>query len=198
MYTTTFHDLRDDTDEQIVERVAYQELLRSEILPDEPPIDVRQVIAQTRSLPARIRRLSFRVRDGEGNLVANATTTIDAESDNPDVLEVGINVLPPHRRNGVATQLLRDVVELARREGKTRLLGTTFPEIEAGGAFAAAVGAEAKQASHMNHLPLAEVDRPMLERWVPMPRPAARTTSCTGGTGTCPTRTWTAGSTSCS
>jgi GNAT superfamily N-acetyltransferase len=165
-YTTTFHDLRDDTDEQITERVAYQQKLRSEILPDDPPIDVAQAIASTRAQPARLRRLSFRVRDTHGNLVANATALIDDEDDNPDLLQCGINVLPAHRRQGIATTLLADVVELAQREGKTRLLGQTFPQVPAGGAFAEAVGAEAKQATHMNHLPLAEVDRPMLERWV--------------------------------
>jgi mycothiol synthase len=57
-------------------------------------------------------------------------------------------------------------VAVARAEGRTRLLGNTFGTVPAGNAFAAEVGAEMKTAQHLNHLPTAEVDRSLLERWV--------------------------------
>jgi GNAT superfamily N-acetyltransferase len=165
-YTITFHDPLEDSDEVIAERVAYTNLMHREILPDDPPIDLAQSIAAIRAAPKRIRRMSFRVRDAEGALVANATTSIDPDDDNPDILWAGINVLPPHRRRGLGTRLLAELVGLAEQEGKTRIVGNTFDEVEAGAAFATAIGAESKQAVHTNHLPMEDVNRTQLEGWV--------------------------------
>ena len=167
VYTITLHDPREDDAEALAERVAYTNLLRQELLRDDPPVSVEQVAAALAAQPARLRTYAFRARDAGGELVGNATTTVDAdERDNPDVLAAGINVLPAHRRNGLGTRLLAELVDLATHLGKTRIVGDTFEGIDAGPAFATAVGASAKQANHLNHLPLAEVDRPMLERWV--------------------------------
>ncbi len=165
-FTITFHDQRHDTDDEIAERVAYLDRLRQELLPDDPPTSVEQAIAANRASPEHIRRLSFRARDPEGALVGNASTSIDPDDDNPDVLMAGINVLPEWRRKGLASLLLGELVGLAEREGKTRLIGQTFGAIESGRHFASAAGAVAKQEWHLNHLPISDVDRPMLERWV--------------------------------
>jgi GNAT superfamily N-acetyltransferase len=165
-YTITRHDPRQDTDDEIAERVAYANLLRSEILPDDPPQTAEQAAAAIRNSPARVRHITFRVRDAGGALVANATSQLDPEDDNPDVLFAGINVLPGHRRHALGARLLDALVDVAREEGKTRLLGATYAGVPAGPSFVEAIGGEAKQAAHVNHLPLAEVDRPMLEGWV--------------------------------
>jgi GNAT superfamily N-acetyltransferase len=165
-YTITPHDPRQDTDDEIAELVAYANRLTAEVLPDDPEQTVEQATAAIRSSPPRIRHVSFRVRDEAGRLVANGTTRIDPEDDNPDVLWAGINVLEDHRRRGIGRRLLAEVVAVAEREAKSRLMGTTWPAVEAGDRFAEAMGAVARQRSHLNHLPLAEVDRPMLERWV--------------------------------
>jgi GNAT superfamily N-acetyltransferase len=164
-YTITRHDPLQDTDDEIAERVAFSNLMTQEVLPDDPPATVEQAIAAIRSSPERIRRISFRARDAGGVLVGAAGTNIDPEDDNPDVLFAGLNLLPDHRRQGLGTRLLAELVRFAIAEGKTRLIAHTV-EGRPGPEFAEAVGATTKQANHMNHLPLAEVDRPMLERWV--------------------------------
>ncbi len=164
-YTITRHDPLADTDDEIAERVAFGNVMTAEVLPDDPPATVEQAIAATRSAPARIRRISFRVRDADGTLVGSAGTNIDPEDDNPDVLFTGVNLLPEHRRQGLGSRLLAELVQVARAEGKSRLISYTV-EGRPGPEFAMATGATTKQAGHMNHLPLAEVDRPMLERWV--------------------------------
>ena len=166
-YTITFHDPLDDTDEEVAERVALTNELRAEVLPDDPDQSVEQAIAALRAAPRRIRRYSFRVRDAEGRLVGGASTSIDPDdTDNPDVLWISMNLVASARRQGLGTKLLGALAEIAEREGKTRLMGNTNEGWPSGPLFAAAAGATSKQANHMNHLPLAEVDRPMLERWV--------------------------------
>ena len=165
--TITLHDPTQDSPDELEERVAYTNQLRQEILPDDPPITVEQVAAALAAQPDRIRTYAFRLKDADGALVGNATTSVDAkDDDNPEVLVAGINLLPAHRRQGHGARLLAELVALARELGKTRIVGDTFEGAEAGPAFAEAVGATPRQANHLNHLPLAEVDRPMLERWV--------------------------------
>ena len=167
MFTIRLHDPKDDRDDEVAERVALGNVLKDELLPDDPDSTVEQAIAALRSQPERIRRFSFRARDADGRLVALAGTNIDPDNDdNPDVLWAGINILPDARRQGLGTRLLAELVALARAEGRTRLIGSTMGGREDGEAFAKAVGAVSRQATHLNHLPLAEVDRPMLERWV--------------------------------
>lgn len=165
-YTITRHDPRHDTDDEIAERVVYANRLRSEVLPDDPDETVEQTAAAIRTSPPRLRHVAFRVRDEDGQLVANAGTRIDPEDDNPDVLWAWINVLPAHRRSGIGRRLLAELLDVAEAEGCSRLLGSTWERVPAGASFAEAFGAVARQAAHLNHLPLAEVDRPMLERWV--------------------------------
>ena len=167
MFTITLHDPTQDTADELAERVAYTNLLRQEVFPDDPPITVQQVAAALAAQPDRIRTYAFRLKDPDGALVGNATTSVDAtEKDNPEVLFAGINVLPAHRRRGHGARLLAELVALATDLDKTRIVGDTFDGVDAGHAFAEAIGALPRQANHLNHLPLAEVDRSLLERWV--------------------------------
>ena len=166
-YKITVHDPKNDTDDEIAERVAFHNLLQEEVLPGEPPTPVDQAIASLRAIPERMRMWSFRARDEEGRLVGGASTSFDPDhDDNPDVFWVGLNVHPAHRRRGLGSRLLSELVALAGEQGRTRLIGGTNERVPAGAAFASAIGAEAKLADHMNHLPLEDVDRDMLERWV--------------------------------
>lgn len=167
MFTITFHDPKLDTDAEVAERVAFSNTIKQEILPDDPDSSVEQAIAALRAQPERMRRFSFRARDAGGTLVGLAGTGIDPENDdNPDVLWANVTVLPDARRHGLGARLLAELVGVAGREGRARLISNTMGGHEPGEAFATAVGAVTRQVNHLNHLPVAEVDRPMLERWV--------------------------------
>jgi mycothiol synthase len=167
VYTITLHDPMQDTDDEVAERVAFSNAMQAEVLPDEEPTPVEQAIAALRASPTRYKRWSFRARDDDGNLVAIGSTTVDPdERDNPDILGVSISVASPHRRNGLGTRLLDELVRVAKAEGKTRLLGSSNGLVPAGEAFAAVTGAESKMSSHMNRLLVANVDRALMERWV--------------------------------
>jgi GNAT superfamily N-acetyltransferase len=77
-----------------------------------------------------------------------------------------VSVHPDHRRQGVGTALLAELTRLVIADGKTRYVAATSDLIEGGPAFAKSLGAVSKQAEHVNHVPIAEADREMLERWV--------------------------------
>ena len=109
---------------------------------DLPPITVDDARAASAAQPSRQRTYAFRLRDPDGDLAGNATTTVDAdETEDPDVLVAGINVLPAHRGRGLGTRLRAELVALARSLDKPYLVGDTDEGIGSGAAFAVAVGA---------------------------------------------------------
>lgn len=166
-YSITLHDPRADSDEEIAAQVALANEAHAEVLPDDPPISVHQAIAVQRAAPEGHRRWSFRACDADGRLAATAGTAFDPNhDDNPDMLWVTINVSPAHRRRGLGSRLLSELVTVARGEGRTRMLTMTNDSVQAGAVFAREVGAEPKQKLHINHLPLDTVNRPMLAQWV--------------------------------
>jgi len=166
-YTITSHNPAEFTDDEIAVGCAFRNAMSAEILPDEPPTPVDVAITSNRSVPPRMRRRSFRAWAADGTMVGGLAAAIDREhDDNPDVLPCDVSVLPDHRRQGVGTALLAEYIAFARSEGRTRFIGGTTGSVPAGAAFAEAMGAESKSAQHMNHLPTAEVDRPLMQRWV--------------------------------
>jgi mycothiol synthase len=166
-YSYTIHDPADYTDEEVAEGTEFGNTIGLEVLPDDPPTPVDQALALHHSTPPRIRRWSVRARDESGKLIGAVGFRVDPEhDDNPDMMWGGPNVLADHRRNGVGTQLLAYLVAKARVEGRTRLLGGTSDRLPAGAEFAKAVGAEPKQANHMNHLVVSELDRDLMQKWV--------------------------------
>jgi len=165
-YSFEFRDPATFSDDEIAEGVVFNNILQAEVVPDDPPTPVDVAIAAARAVPERYRRYSVRAR-GEGRAIVGSTGCgFDPEhNDNPDVVWGAVHVLPDHRRRGLGTQLLSHLIAIARHEGRDRIIGSTNERTPEGAAFASAIGAESKQAQHLNHLPLADVDRPMLERW---------------------------------
>jgi GNAT superfamily N-acetyltransferase len=155
------------SDHDIAQSCELNNVINAEILPDDPPTPTATAIARTRALPERIRRISVRAKTPDGSLVGISSFRIDPEhDDNPDMLMVSCLVHPEHRRKGVATRLLSELVTLARAEGRSRMIGETFAAVPAGPAFAEAVGGEVKARQHLNHLPVPEIDRALMDAWV--------------------------------
>jgi GNAT superfamily N-acetyltransferase len=140
---------------------------QSEMFPDEPPQPVADVIAGHRAVPARVRWWQFQVRDSEGAFLGHAFCQIDPEHDDtPDLLEVMVFVDPTRRRRGAGSALFEQVLELARREHRTRITSWTTSRAPGSAEFARAMGASAVSEGHINSLRLDDVDRALLEQWV--------------------------------
>jgi mycothiol synthase len=166
-FTITEHDPAHYTDEEIALAVELGNAINEEVLPGEPPTPVDVGIANSRSVPARMRRFGFRAWAPDGTLVGAVSSYLDPEhDDNPDVIDGHITVRRDYRRKGVGLGLLAHVVALARQENRIRIMSYTLDPVPAGAAFAAAMGAEPKAAVHVNHLPTAEIDRALMEKWV--------------------------------
>jgi mycothiol synthase len=165
-YTFTLHDPLKYTDEEIAQAVEYSNAIQFEALPDDPPTPLELAIASYRNAPDRLRRTSVRAWSPDGELVGSTGLRVDPDhDDNPDLAFGSVTVRADHRRNGVGTQLLAYFVALAKQENRTRLVGDTNGRLP-GAEFAEVIGAEVKQATHMNHLPIASVDVEKMQRWV--------------------------------
>ncbi len=166
-YTYTVHESADLTDDEIGEIVAFNNIVAFEAVPEDPPTPTDQAIASQRAVPERYIRTTVLVRSAEGDIIGSTGLRIDPDNDdNPDVISGSVIVRADHRRNGVGTELLRYFVALCRREERDRILGSTNGRLPSGEVFAQTLGMEAKQAMHVNHLVIADVDRGLMDKWV--------------------------------
>jgi len=165
-YRYTLQNPLEYTDEEIAQSVDLTNAIQAEALPEDPPVVLEQAIAQFRNMPKRLRRTSVRAWSPDGELIGSTGIRIDPDhDDNPDLLFGNVTVRADHRRQGVGTQLLAYFVALAKKEDRTRLVGDTNGRLP-GAEFAELIGAEIKQAVHMNHLPIASVDVEKMKQWV--------------------------------
>ena len=165
-YTYTLHDPLKYTDDEIAVGLEFTNTVQAEALPDDPPTPLDVAIASFRSAPERMRRTSVRAWSPDGELAGTTGVRIDPDhDDNPDLVFGSVTVRASHRRHGVGTQLLAYFVALAKRENRVRIVSETNG-LMPGAEFAAEVGAEIKQANHMNHLLISKVNRAQMEQWV--------------------------------
>ncbi|MEO6205198.1 MAG: GNAT family N-acetyltransferase [Mycobacteriales bacterium] len=186
-YVWSEPDWRTLTEAQLAEGLQLNNALTAEVLPDDPPGTLEDAVRNWKSIPQRMDRCLVRVHDDTGRLVASGGFGLDPDNDdNPDLLFVGINVLAGHRRRGLGSVLLRRLVQLAADRGRTRLVSASNDGVPDGKLFAVAVGAQAKQANHLNHLPVADVDRALLETWLAEGPGRAPGYALEGWDGACP------------
>lgn len=159
-------DLRSLPDEEMAELNAFNNALRAETTPEDPPAPVDVTIASYRNIPDYVELRDFVVRTSGGERIADGEAAWASVEENTHMVQAEIRVLSGHRRRGIGTELLRRVVEVAENEGRTLIIGGTTDRIPAGEAFALRVGAEPAIREHTNRLVLADVDREMIARWI--------------------------------
>jgi mycothiol synthase len=158
--------LRDKPEDLIRELYAAEEPMHAEAVPDEPRRPLEQVLAFARNLPRTVDGATIVARDGAGLITGSADVTVQDVDGVRHVANVGIGVLPGHRRAGIGRVLLGGVLEVAGRLGRNLLMGSTRETVPAGEAFALRIGAELGQVMIENRLDLRTVDRDLIRSWV--------------------------------
>jgi mycothiol synthase len=157
--------LRDRPEDLIRELYAAEGPMHAEAVPDEPRRPLEQVLAFARSLPRAVDGATIVARDGAGRITGSAYVTVQDVDGFRHVANVGIGVLPGHRRAGIGRALLGGVLEVAERLGRNLLMGSTRETVPAGEAFARRIGAELGQVMIENRLDLRTVDRDLVRSW---------------------------------
>lgn len=159
-------DVRSLSDGEIADINDYQNAMRAESNPEDPPKPLDQLIGFLRSIPAFVDVWAWLGRSASGAVVCGAQAVSLNTGDNPHVLQVNIAVLPEHRRAGLGRDLLSRVAQVAGEKGKLLLIGGTNERVPAGVEFCQRVGAQPGLKGHTNRLVLDDVNIQLVKRWI--------------------------------
>jgi mycothiol synthase len=145
---------------------AFQNSIRAERQPDEPPRSVEHTIAARRNVPSFVDYRMWIIGDEAGTAIqALAFAVMLRTEENQHLIQFEISVRPDRRRHRLATRLLREVVQAGAEAGRRLLMGQTYGPVPAGAAFMTRIGATVGMEAHTNRLTLADVDRALLRDW---------------------------------
>jgi GNAT superfamily N-acetyltransferase len=158
-------DLRKLDDSQANALNDFFNLMRAEVVPEDPPIPLSERLADWNNIPKRIGLVSFAYFDAD-RVAAYADIGFELEGTNTHLCWSGFEVQPKFRRSGLSTQLLEHVLRRAKRENRRVLILDTNERIPAGAHFAKKIGAKPGIENHTNRLLLEELNKDMLEQWI--------------------------------
>lgn len=146
---------------------VFENTLRAEVVPDDPPIACDEETGRWQALPHFFEEGAWAFWELDGRRIA-AFASIDADysGDNLHASEFGIEVLPEYRRQGLGRQLLRRVVAFAGEHNRRLLITSSTERVPAGGEFLKRIGATRASEGGENQLNLADVNRALLKRWM--------------------------------
>jgi GNAT superfamily N-acetyltransferase len=154
---------RDGTDDELALLHAVEAPVEAERRPDRDPQPLDSFMAFARSLPSQFDDHAWLVEDG-GAPVASGYCWSNAAGD-ARVMECDAFVLREHRRRGIGSLLLSNIVEETAKDERSILTWSTFDTVPAGESFANHVGARAARRNRTSELRLAEVDWTVVESW---------------------------------
>lgn len=145
---------------------AFQNCLRAESWPEDPPRSLEETQNELRQIPPFVELHLWTVPHPEGDgLIASANAVILHTEDNRHLAQGNIGVHPAHRRRGLGKVLLGKIVAAAQAADRRLLIGNTDSKAPAGEAFMRRLGARPGLAAVTNQLDLAALDRALLRRW---------------------------------
>jgi GNAT superfamily N-acetyltransferase len=164
-YTVEPVDLSTADDDLLREATALTNAMARERVPEDPPLSVEAFAMRVRNRPAMVVIRDWLVRSADGELVARGYVVRFEADTNKHLRDANIDVLPAHRRKGIATSLLREIVAGAG-EGDDIVIGFyTNDRVVSAAAFLERIGARPKLATHTNQLDLSQLDRAMVREW---------------------------------
>lgn len=141
--------------------------MRPEVWPDDPPLPLDATIRNLRSAPEYMEHLRWLLWRSDGTeIVARGSVEFWNTETNQHAAGSHIGVLPEARRQGLGRMLLRPIVEEARRRQKRLLFTTTVHSVPAGAAFMERIGARPGMEMRISQLDLADLDRDLMGRWL--------------------------------
>lgn len=157
-------DVRASSEHELRQVAKLIRALMRERVPEDPEAPLAYLIARIRAIPGAFKRLAW-IAKANGALVGRALAWRRRYGTNQTARNVEIEVLPEHRRRGIARMFLREIVRAAGEDASVVFSFISTDRIPAGEAFMRRLGAEAGMAMTTNQLDLAIADRALLERW---------------------------------
>ncbi|MDX2007741.1 MAG: GNAT family N-acetyltransferase [Meiothermus sp.] len=141
--------------------------MRAERLPNDPPRSLEETIQQAQNIPPVVELRVWVVDHPQGQgIVASGDVQLFRLEQNRHVAPVSLEVLPEFRQRGLATRLLREILEVVELESRTLMLASSSDRVPVGEAFMLGLGAEKALETHTNQLELEGLDRSMVAQWI--------------------------------
>src|SRR5712692_9224025 len=164
-YTIESVTLSTADDDLVREVAAFHNAIASERVPEDPPMSFEAFAARVRNRPSMVVIRDWLARSAEGELVARAfVVRFDADT-NQHLREASIEVLPSHRRKGIARQLLHELAAAAGEADDIVLAFFTNDRVPGAAAFLERIGPKTTLTMHTNQLDLSRLDRTMVRGW---------------------------------
>ena len=145
----------------------FANVIRSETLPDDPPVPLEETIAELQNIPPFITAFAWAAWNLErSKIVGSANIGFMNTEENKHLAWFALDVLPEYRRQGIGRRLLEAIAEVPQRENRRLMMTGTHARVPAGEAFMERLGGERAMESHTNQLILAELDRTLLTQWM--------------------------------
>ena len=164
-YTVEPVDLSTADDDLLCEVVALTNAIAHERVPEDPPLSLEAFASRVRNRPAMVVIRDWLARSAEGELVGRGfVVRFDADT-NKHLRDASIDVLPAHRRKGIAKLLFREIVGGAGAADDIVISFFTNDRVASAGAFLKRIGAKTTLTMHTNQLDLSQLDRGMVREW---------------------------------
>lgn len=144
----------------------FNNAMRAERLPDDPPIPLDEQISEYQNIPDFVDVNAWVVwNKADSTAIAVGVVVFLCTDTNQHVAELDIQVLPQYRRQGWARKLLALTTECAQRANRRLFITNTNERISAGEAFMQRLGARRGLENHTNQLKISELNRDLVTRW---------------------------------
>lgn len=165
-FTLSSIDVRSADDATLQELAAHEQAMEQERTPEDPPEPAEVRIAGWRNSPDFAEIACWLVRDETSDVVADAWVEIWHTGKNEHAIWFNIQVLPKHRRQGIARALLAEAASYTAQRNRTLLMTETTNRVPSGEAFMRRLDAEPGLPGKQRQLELASVDRDLLRAWL--------------------------------
>jgi GNAT superfamily N-acetyltransferase len=99
-------------------------------------------------------------------IIGKGFLMIHRVEENQHLAHFNISVLPEYRRQGIAREIFRYIVDVAQQEKRRMLMTIITDRVPGVAEFITRLGAFASQEGHSNQLQLKDLDRDLLARWL--------------------------------
>jgi mycothiol synthase len=153
------------TDRELAAMHLVESEIECERWPGREPQPLEGYLAFARSLPSLFDDHTWLAEAADGTPVGCSACWSNSAGD-PKMMQSYVYVRPPWRARGVGWQLAREVIEEARREGRSLLVWVTYGSVPAGDMFSRRIGGRVARVGRNRQLDLRGLDPELLRSWI--------------------------------
>ena len=166
-YPILAFNLKEASQAEYIALNHFNNLLRLESLPDDPPVPLDELIQGIQNIPSFVEVKTWCAWDpSRVEIIGQGEVHLLHIPENQHITQIFISVLPAYRRQGLGRNLLALVTEAARLDNRSLLFIETTDRIPGGEAFMIRLGARKGLEAHMHQLCLSDLDHSLVESWL--------------------------------